>query len=292
MDSNQTKNLLYSQNIKMAYNELRVSEKKVADYVLKNPQEILEISMLELASKAGTSEPSIMRFIRSIGYSGYNDLKLHIARDLGKMNRHDHSPLKEVKIDKNDKIESLPAKIVSITSSGLQQMLEILDPQELKRAIGLIRTARIVDVYGVGNSAVIAEDITHKLMRIGICSRTFSDPHMQIMSACNLCEKDVVIAISHSGKTKDIIDSVKTASESGAKIIVITNYLAVEIMKFADVKLLTSSYETSFFSETMVSRIMQLSIVDMIYTGLLLSDYDSSVEKIDRFHEASSNKQI
>ena len=115
---------------------------------------------------------------------------------------------------------------------------------------------------------------------------------MQIMSACNLCEKDVVIAISHSGKTKDIIDSVKTASESGAKIIVITNYLAVEIMKFADVKLLTSSYETSFFSETMVSRIMQLSIVDMIYTGLLLSDYDSSVEKIDRFHEASSNKQI
>jgi len=283
---------VYTHKIKEVYSTLRASEKTVADYVSNNPDNAINLSLLELSKKIGVSEPSIIRFIKAVGYKGFNDFKIKVAQDLGQMSIIQQDPFADIQISKGEDTKNLPQKIISNTILSLQETLQILNTDQLESAIASIKEAKIIDIYGVGNSAIIAEDLVHKLMRLGIYARSFADPHIQIMSACNLTDKDIAIAVSHSGKTKDIIDSIKVAKKTGAKVIVITNYQANEIKGLADICLLTGSFETSYYSETMLSRISQLSIIDMIYTGILLSNYDNSISKIDLLNAELSEKTI
>jgi len=130
----------------------------------------------------------------------------------------------------------------------------------------------------------------HKFMRIGLLCHVYEDAHMQLMASANLSEKDVVIGISHSGMTRDTIDAMAAARARGVFTICITNYGASPITAVSDICLLTASGETSFDSETMASRIAQLTIIDMLYIGLILQDYHGYREKIDRANAALRDK--
>lgn len=280
------------QRIKSVYGSLRASEKKVADFALSFPEKTTKISMRELAVEVGVSDPSILRFVRAAGYQGFQDFKLSLARDLGKLQGQEAEPVSDIELLPHENIHELPQKIVGKVQQTLQETLDLIDIRQLVAAIDRIRSARRVDIYGVGNSAVVANDIMIKLMRLNISARAFADEHMQMLSACDLTPEDVVIGVTHSGRTRSVLKALERARQAGAATIIITNYQAPGVSRYADIQLLTGSNEISYFSDSMTSRISQLALVDMLYCGIILCDYDTYIKAIDRYHEATSALQI
>lgn len=274
----------YEVLIKSRYTSLSKSEKKVADYILLYGSDVTQMSISTLARQCGVSEPTIIRFTTHIGIGGYSDLKLRIMKDLGKKTvQEDGLPLLiDLCVNKEDKLEDIPGKMIYTTIKALNDTLSIFSFESYSRAVKAIVNAEKIDIYGVGNSGSIANDLMNKFLRIGLNARAFSDNHVQQICSLNLTQRDVAIAISHSGSTRDVVDTLKLAKEAGAITIALTNYKASKITDFADIKLYTGDFETSFYSETMVSRISQLAIVDMLYMGVLLSDYEKFTATLNK----------
>lgn len=277
----------YEYKIKNMYNTLRDSEKKVADYVLLNGYSISKMTLANLSKEVGVSEPTIIRFVKGIGCSGYSEFKMGLMKEWGResVSEKPHSELLvELHIDENEKIEDIPSKMIGMTIRALEDTLKIIDTDNYKKAIKIIKTSNIIDVYGVGNSGSIASDIMNKFLRIGLNCRAYSDNHLQQICASHLTKKDVAIAVSHSGSTMDTVNALRIAKESGAKTIALTNFKASAISEYADITLYTGDVETTFYSETMISRIAQLAIVDMLYMGILLSDYNLYTQRLDKIN--------
>lgn len=283
----------YEYKIKNMYNTLRSSEKKVADYVLVNGHSVSTMTLAQLSQAVGVSEPTIVRFVKSIGCNGYSEFKMELMKDWGResvVQKSDSELLVELHIDKNDKVEDIPGKMIGMTIKALEDTYKIIDTDNYKKAIKMIKSANIIDVYGVGNSGSIASDIMNKFLRIGLNCRAYSDNHIQQICASHLTKKDLVIAISHSGSTIDTVNALKIAKKSGAKTIALTNYKASTISEYADITFYTGDSETTFYSETMVSRISQLAIVDMLYMGILISDYDLYTKRLDKINMLVKDK--
>ena len=277
----------YEYKIKNMYNSLRASEKKVADYILLNGHAVSTMTLAQLSKEVGVSEPTIVRFVKNIGWDSYSEFKMELVKEWGRESGTHPSGrelLVELHIDKNEKIEDIPAKMIGMTLKALEDTLKIMDLDHYKMAIQMIQEADIIDVYGVGNSGSIASDMTNKLLRIGLHCRAYADNHLQQICASHLTPKDLAIAISHSGSTMDTVNVLRIAKEAGAKTIALTNFKAAAISEFADIILYTGDVETAFYSETMVSRISQLAIVDMLYMGILLSDYDGYTKRLDKIN--------
>lgn len=280
-------NMSYQYKIRNVYNSLRVSEKKVADYILENGYAVSNMTLAQVSKEAGVSEPTIIRFVKTIGCSGYSDFKMNLARDWGRESVNEstkNSLLVDVHIDKNEKIEDIPQKMIGMTLRALEDTFKMMDLDNYKKAVNMIKEANMIDIYGVGNSASIASDIMNKFIRIGLNCRAYPDNHVQQICASHLTKNDVAIGVSHSGNTIDTVNTLKIARECGAKTIALTNYKSSAISKYADVTLFTGDVETTFYSETMVSRISQLAIVDMLYMGVLLSDYDLYTKRLDKIN--------
>lgn len=278
--------------IKEKYPELSKSEKKVADFILLQGYDVAKMSIASLAKQCAVSEPTIMRFSAHIGFEGYSDFKLKLIRDWGmKDSQSVETPLLvDLYIDKNDKLEDIPVKIVNTTIHALNDTLNIFDLSAYKKAVEAIAQAGLIDIYGVGNSGSIANDFMNKLMRIGLNARALYDNHLQQISSLSLTKKDVAIAVSHSGSTKDIVDTLRLAKAAGATTIALTNYKASKITEFADLVLCSGDFETTFYTETMVSRISLLAIVDMLYMGVLLGDYQKYTSHLNQVNRLVKKK--
>jgi len=275
--------------INSIYPSLRNSEKQVADYILQHPEDVLTHPLRGLSVQIGVSEASVIRFCKSIGCSGYSELKLKIAREQGDTTRAEE-PQTGLDVFCNTEIAEIPDIIIAQSIRTLEDTLKIFDHVPYEQAIRKLRSADRVILFGVGNSASVANDAMHKFMRIGLLCHVYEDAHMQLMASSNLSEKDVVIGISHSGMTRDTIDAMAAARDAGAFTICITNYGASPITGVSDICLLTASGETTFDSETMASRIAQLAIIDMLYIGLILQDYHGYREKIDHANAVLKGK--
>ncbi|MGE5557090.1 MAG: MurR/RpiR family transcriptional regulator [Bacillota bacterium] len=276
--------------IKSRYPSLRNSEKKAADHILNHPETVIKLTLQDVSAIAGISEASVLRFCRKLGYQGFSDFKLKLALEEGERGAAGPARLYKVQVSRDDRLCDIPKKVVASTVNALEDTLRVFDLDEYKRALHALEKTACIDFYAIANSAVVADDALNKWIKLGKRCHVFTDPHLQIMSALSLKEGDVAVGISHSGRTKETVDALKAAHKAGAVTICITNHEASEITEAADIKLLTSGYETEFFSETMVSRISQLAIIDMLYMGLILLDYDSAVQKIRNLNEALAEK--
>ncbi|WP_242984842.1 MULTISPECIES: MurR/RpiR family transcriptional regulator [Clostridium] len=277
----------YEYKIKNMYNLLRSSEKKVADYVLLNGHSVSTMTLAELSRQVGVSEPTIIRFVKSIGCSGYSEFKMALMKEWGRESvdkQYDSKLLVELHIDRDGKIEDVPVKMIGLTIKALEDTLKIIDIDKYKKAIEMIRSSNIIDVYGVGNSGSVASDIRNKFLRIGLECRAYSDSNIQQICASHLTSNDLAIGVSHSGSTIDTVNALKIAKESGARTIALTNFKAPAISEYADITFFTGGEETTFYSETMVSRISQLAIVDMLYMGILLDDYDLYTKRLEKIN--------
>ena len=243
------------------------AEKKIAEYLLTHTGEIIDISISELAERCSCGDATIVRFSRRLGLSGYQELKLRIAAEINA------SSTISSEIEKGDSCFDIFKKRIVDISESLYSTETVLDPDSLDKASYIIKKADRIVIFGLGNSAAIAQDAAHKFLRLGLSAQACCDNHMQAIIASHLKRGDVAIGISHSGSSKDIVEALHLCRACGATTVCVTNYGASPIVEASDISLFTKSNETRHSILAMSSRIAQLAIFDSIYTHIVLN-YD------------------
>lgn len=272
--------------IQAFYDDFGEAEKKIANWVLENPKEIIHYSITELAEKCGVSEATVVRFSRKLGFKGYQDFKIVLAQE-------NVNPLQSLheEVTEEDRCPEVLEKVFQSIIQTLHHTREVLSYEELEKAVEAILKARKVVVFGLGNSAPIALDAQHKFLRAGVDCSACSDNHMQAIIASHLKAEDVAIGISHSGSSRDIVEALQLAKECGATTICITNYGKSPILKVSDIHLFTASQETRYRILAMASRIAQLSIIDTLYIYVALRKKQQAIEAINRVEKALQSKK-
>lgn len=235
------------------------SENKIYDYILEHPDKVLYHSLTELSEFSGVAEATVLRFFRKLGFKGFQDFKFLFAQEVPPANHSLQG-------------ESFVHRIRNSIVQAIEDSSEVVDMETLEKAIQAIDAAQDVVIFGIGSSGIAGLDMQNRLMRIGKHVNAITDSHFQIMRASSLNEKSVVIAISLTGSTKDIVDAVKLAKEKNATVIALTNYVKSPLTKYADFVLLSSAKESPLDSGSLVSKIAQLYLIDLICTGLTMNN--------------------
>lgn len=265
--------------IKSLYPSLKPSERRVADYILANPESFIFSNLTSASKAAGVSEATFVRFSKTLGYDGYRDM--HIAMAVSRQSDTEEG-ITELSVDENTCFTEIPERVLGRSICALNNMKETLDLGEYTRAVDALEKAQRICVFGLGNSAYVGQDVVNKFTRLGKFAQLSTDPHVQIAYAVSMGEDDVAIGISHSGRTQQTVAALQLAKEQGATMICITNFESSVVANLADIKLLTASYEKTLQSETLVSRLSQLAIIDMLYLGLIQKNYDQYAPLIEK----------
>ena len=270
--------------VRGAYASLRPSEQRVADYVLKDPETCTRCTISELADQVQVSQPTVIRFVQALGFDGYRNFKYCLIRDRsGGASREacfDH--LGGFDLKPWDQLEDLPLKEVRVSGGLLEEALKSLSVQELDRAVRMLATARTIDIYGVENSCTPASDLLTKLTYLGLCCRMHTDAYLQQIAAAHLGVADVAVAFSHSGCSMDTVKALRLARRAGANTIAVTSRKNPLLAKYADVCLYTGGEDTVIYGTAIFSRIPDLAVVDLLYMGIIQSDYERFSRSLDK----------
>ncbi|MEK3904666.1 MULTISPECIES: MurR/RpiR family transcriptional regulator [unclassified Paenibacillus] len=243
------------------YPSMTKAEQKVARCVLEHPDNLIYLSVTELADFAGTGETTVMRFCRKIGFKGYQDFKLMLAQGLPKRQTLTDG---EQGAGEGDYADHLYSLMVGV----LQSSLGMLDREQLQQAIEALDQARHIQFFGVGSSGITALDAKNRFLRIGRRVEASSDSHIQAMMAVTMGPGDVAFGISVSGSTLDTNDMLMKAKHNGAKVIAMTNYAKSPIASIADIVLLTAGKESPLEGGSVGAKVSQLFIIDLLCQGL------------------------
>ncbi len=241
----------------LMYNDMGRSEKKVADWLFSHPGEVLPYSITDLASECNSSEATIVRFSKRLGCSGYQDLKITLAQE------HEKKVIAPT-ITSSDDCFSIFEKVCNDAYMSLERTKKTLSAESMTRAAKAISDARRVVLIGLGASAQVAEDASNKFLRAGSNSSAYSDTHMQMIAVSQLAAGDVVIGISQSGSSKDVVESMKMARSRGATTISITSKERSPIARQSDILLLTDTEEIRHSSLGLNSHISRLIVIDAL----------------------------
>jgi DNA-binding MurR/RpiR family transcriptional regulator len=268
--------------IEGAYARLRTAEQRVADFILKHPEELIHLTVTKLAERTNTSESTVVRLCQKIGYKGYQEFKIILARDLVEPSNEIYAA-----VESGDDLQTVKSKVFQANAQALRDTIEVLDDAELERAVDALAKARRLDIYGVGGSAPLAIDAYHKFLKLGMVAIALSDGDLMAMSSALLAKGDVALGISHTGASRDVTDALARAQGNGATTICITHRSTSPITKAADIRLYTAAKQTAFRSDTSSSRIAHLTVIDTLYVGVALQGYDRSLERIGKTREAT-----
>lgn len=273
--------------LEMVSDEVGRAQRRVAAYVLGNPEEVIRMSITQLAEASETSEATVVRLMQSVGFDGYNDFKISLSRSMSQ---------NEEELDRNLTPDASTADIISnifgMTRTGLNETVDALDPAEVEKAVDLLAGARRIEFMGVGGSAAVAHDAYHKFLRLGTPVNALMDPHDAVQVCATLGPGDVVLAVSHSGRTRDILDAVKLARDLGASVIAISRFGRSPLQRLADVTLHTLSSETAYRSEAIASRIAQLVIIDVLFVGAFFRNHPVTSANLARSRSAIQSKFV
>ena len=259
---------------------------RIADFIVQYPQEVVHMSVSEVAERTGASEGSVVGLCKYLGAGGFPQLKIVLAQEIVQPVQLIHEDLEP---------DDTTAKVMSkIFQSDVQTLLDTqatLSTAAVGKAVKLIRAAQRIEIYGIGSAATIAEDAHYRMLRIGLNAKAVVDSHVQAISAALTGPEVAVLTISHSGSTHETVTATRLARQAGAKTMVITNFGKSPIQEFADVLLLTMARETNFRTEAMTSRLAQLAIIDVLIACLALADYDRSVGALRKTFDVLSLKR-
>lgn len=267
--------------IRERLDDLHTKERELAEFLLNQPEQAVQMTISDLAQQAGSSTATVSRFCRSFHFQNFADFKMRLAAELARQ---------PAQVQYQDIVAGNPLQeiVTAITANHMRSITDttrLLDLQQLKAAISALHAAKRIDLYGAGTSGTIAQDFFHKLIRIGKAANAYSDPHMQITSAASLTEEDVAIGISYSGETPETIRALRSAKEQGAATISIAKFGNSTLAGIADIRLFTSSAEAGMRRGDMASRMAQLHVVDILFTGLVSEHFDEYVPRLEHsFH--------
>ncbi|MEK3724513.1 MULTISPECIES: MurR/RpiR family transcriptional regulator [unclassified Paenibacillus] len=269
-------------------NNLTLAEKKVAEFIIQSGDEIIRMTITELAQKCDSSESTIVRLCKKLRLRGYQELRVALAQDLVS------SPVKQIheKVDLKDTAEQTMRKVFQAAAQALSDTESVLSVDNLIKAIEYVKEARSISFFGIGASGVIALDAYYRFSKLGISCHYATDGHSQTNKAIFLGEGDVVIGISHSGRTRDVIRTLDIAQSKGAKTIAVTQFGHSPITEVADTVLFTSSRETAFRTEAMASRIAQSAILDSLFVNVALTRYEEVIKNYEQVRQVTSEMRI
>ncbi len=286
--------------LKAYLEEATTTEKAIIQYILKDPKRASRLTVYKLAEETFTSTSSIVRLCKRNGFNGYKSFSKALVYEVATRENYKQKEIKEIK--KTDTISQITHKVTQKNILSLEETSELLDETVLKRCLKLIDQADKLVFFGIGASLIVAKDAQLKFIRMNKLAYVNDDWHTQLLMAKHMTAKDVAIVISYSGKTKEMITCLDALKENGARAISITKYGENPIQKLADENLFVASYEYAFRSGAMSSRLAQLNLIDILYTGFLNKQYENAVailektqmskevDSIDRFDQDGDGK--
>ncbi len=268
--------------LKEMRDKLPPSEKKIASYILTNPKAAVSCTTSELAKHSETSSAAVIRLCKSLGLKGFQELKLKVVGDLQKDVQEGYRD-----IQPNEAYDSVLEKMTNNSIQSLKETAEMLHLSELSKSVEALKDAKNIHFFGVGASAIIAQDAQQKFLRINKNANAFSDLHMVAMLVGNVQPEDVVVGISFSGETAEVANILELANQKGATTISLTKYGSSKVADQADIKLFTSaSKEATFRSGATSSRLAQLHVLDILFMCVASSQYDASIQYLDESRSA------
>lgn len=256
----------------------RVSQ-RVAHYILTSPQRVTQLSIAELSRETQAGEATVIRFCRTLGYKGFQDFKLDLAIELATTDSDNHSPLLDAEIRELDDAHTIGLKLQSTINNVLSETLNLLDMDQVNQVVNALRNSKSVYIFGVGSSGITAEDMKHKLMRIGLRVDAVTNNHFMYMQATLLKAGDVAIAISHSGSSPETVHALNLAKEAGATTVALTHNLGSPLSDVADFSLINGNRQGMFQGDSIGTKTAQLFVLDLIYTLLVQAAPEQARER-------------
>ncbi|MGW1463256.1 MurR/RpiR family transcriptional regulator [Streptomyces sp. NPDC001493] len=266
------------------------SMQRVAEAVAGDPAGCAALTVTGLAERTGTSEATVVRTARLLGYPGYRDLRLALA-GLAAHQQSGRAPAVTADIAVDDPIADVVAKLAQDEQQTLADTAAGLDTGQLSAVVTAAATARRIDIYGAGASSLVGQDLAQKLLRIGLIAHAHTDPHLAVTNAVQLRPGDLAIAITHSGSTSDVIEPLRAAFDRGATTVAITGRPGGAVTQYADHVLTTAtSRESELRPAAMSSRTSQLLVVDCLFIGIAQRTYDTAAPALSASYEALAHR--
>lgn len=276
----------FTQHISDNLDSLRRSERKVAEYVLAHAANVIHMRIVDLASEAEVSEPTVVRFCRGVGCDGFQDFKLKLAQQLAA------SPtIGRVAVTDSDSSNTYSQKVFDTSIDVLIKVRDNIDTSAVSQAVDAIFNARRITFFGFGGSSAVCVDAQHRLFRLGLACHAHSDPHLQTMAALSLTPNDVVIAVSQSGRTKALLDSLREVKRRGAKVISLAPS-NTPILINADIPLAIDTDDTFDVYSPLTSRIAHLVMIDVISAGIAQRMGDGGKTHISKLKQSLRGHRI
>lgn len=250
-------------DIQLSYNQFTKTEKKIADFVVENVNQVLFMSITDLADACNVADASVHRFCRTIGMKGYQEFKMKLSLSIAP----DEAEEKEddEKSEKSDSLPNMMDCVLDTHTNALKETRMLLDVKAVEKTVSMMENARNIYFFGIGDSLLTAREARNKFLRIINSVNCIEDPHMQAMSASMATGEDLIFIISYSGSTKDNIYVAEIAKQAGAKIVGITRFLKSPLTNYTDVILTCGANEGPLEGGSMSARMSQLYIIDVLF---------------------------
>ena len=258
------------------------TEQEIVAHILADPRIVADMTIHELAKHTFSSASTIVRLCHHTGYAGYREFRKAVAQELAIWEQTKRVEQKE--ISHSDSLREIIDKITYKNIVSLEETMALMDEKVLAKCVELVRSARVVYLFGMGASLCAAKDAYLKFLRLNKLCVINEDWHSQLLQARNATAEDVGIVISYSGATVEVIECMKALKENRTPIIAITRCIDSPVAELADQKLYTTASESIFRTGAMTSRMSQLNIIDILYTAIANAEYEESLEQLSRTH--------
>jgi RpiR family carbohydrate utilization transcriptional regulator len=265
--------------------ELSPAERKVADHVLKAPHAIADQPIARLAALADVSEPTVVRFCKRLGYAGIHGFKMALTRSLAA-----ELPPSPVGVNSNEPLEETAAKVIDRQIATLIHTRNQLSHPRLEQAIECLASAGRIELYGHGASGLVAQDAQHKFFRLGMPVAAYTDAHNHAISATIAPPDTVIIAISHTGRSRDLLDSLEVARARSVVVIGITGP-GTPLARLADISLHADVDENTDIYTPMLSRLAHLALLDVLAVGVALRSGAEGRERLARIKHTLNQRR-
>ncbi|RDC50388.1 MurR/RpiR family transcriptional regulator, partial [Acinetobacter sp. RIT592] len=252
------------------------SDKILIEYIKNNIEDVFYKPISQIAKESNIGEATITRFSKKMGFSGLQDFKVTLAQEISSLSKSRN--IINSNIENNEPVIDTAKKLLATNISTLESTVDIINGSEIHKSAQLIINAKRIYFIGIGYSGIIAQDSNYKFMRIGLNCLSFDSSHTMIMMASIMQKGDLVIAISHSGETEEIIKTVEMAKQNEVDIISITKKKESSLKSTSDIHLEYISEETLLETGSISSKLAQIFLIDLIYTQVVKEKFNEAID--------------
>lgn len=273
--------------IRQLYPTLAQNDRKLADFLLTNPEQARQLSSQKLAQQTGVSQSAVVKFAQKLGYKGFPALKQALSEIVA---APEQAVTLHNQIVSTDSLKTVGEKLLAEKAAALRATLDINSEQRLTEALDMLRSARRVILTGLGASGLVAKDLAYKLLKIGVMAVSETDMHAQLAAVQALDTRDLLLAISFSGERREINLAAEEAQRCGAKVLALTSFTPNSLQQRADHCLYTISEEPAIRSAAISSSTAQYALTDLLFMAMIQQDLESAQDHIK--HSAALVKKL